>query len=201
MISKRDSKPFLVKFPIGVVRDLSTETQFNEEWNVCYGLISDPRGSLFRRIYGNEPEFDKVIIVNYGSTSKKINYETNILIDNMPTDTFAGGDYSITSITSPYNNEIVIGLNKISSVNIPKIYFYKNGQLMFVQFNLDSSTNTIYAGRNDIVPFEVGDNVWLREPESEEDKSFRYKVSAFNNVGFTKWYKPFLEITLEGDFE
>lgn len=201
MISKRDSKPFLVKFPVGVVRDSATETQFDSEWNVCYGLIGDPRGSLFRRVYGNEPEFDKVVILNYGSISKKINYDTSFLLDNMPTDTFADGDYSVTSITPPYNNEIVIGLNKKSSINIPKIYFYKNGQLMFVQFNLDSNSNTIYAGKNDIVPFDVGENIWLREPASEEDTSYRYKVSEFNNVGYTKWCKPFLEISLEENFE
>lgn len=199
MISKRDSKPFLVKFPIGTVRNISTDKQYEEVWNTCCGLISDPSGSILNRIYGNELDYDKVLILNYGSNSKRINYDSKLLLENMPTDTYSDGDYSVSRIFPVYNNEIVIGLSRKEAVNVPKIYFYKDNTLMFVQFNLDTQTNRIYAGKNDIVPFNVGEHVWLREPSDKNDKSYRYRVGSFNNVGFTNWYKPFLEIVLEED--
>lgn len=197
MISKRDSKPFLVKFPIGSKKDSSTEKIYEDSWNVCYGLIGEPSGGILRRVYGNELDFDKVIVMNYGSNTKRINYDTVILVDNMPTSVFDGGDYSIRYIFPPYNGEQVIGLEKKQAINIPKLYFYHNNELMYAQFNLDNETHIAYAGKNEIVPFDVGQSVWLREPTSQEDTPYRYTVTAFNNVGMDSHYKPFLEIVLQ----
>lgn len=197
MISKRDSKPFLVKFPIGTQKTTKIETLYESDWNTVYGLISDPQGSLRNNVYGYDLMFDKTIIVNAGSITRKINYNTIIMIDNMPSDNYPKGDYYISRIFPEYNGEIVIGLMKQQDVNRPKIYFYNNERLLYVQTNVDKETNIAYFNKNEIIPFDAEDFVWLKEPLDAEDNENRYRIVNINNVGFDGHYTPFVEVVFE----
>lgn len=67
MISKRDSKPILVKFAIGTSEEDSREKIYQDNWDLVYGLIRDPSGSLATNEYGQEEDFDRVITLNAGA--------------------------------------------------------------------------------------------------------------------------------------
>ena len=70
MISKRDSKPFYVKFSVGFSNDETESPVYGNDWSVCYGLISDPSGSINREVYGYEKPFDKTITVKVETYKK-----------------------------------------------------------------------------------------------------------------------------------
>ena len=108
MISKRDSKPFCVKFAIGVLDSTKTNMVYEDDWQIVYGLRSDPSGSKTRYIYGNEEHFDEIVTVNASSMTRRIKDNTLVCLDNYPTTTFSGGDYYIKYIFPEYNGEIVI---------------------------------------------------------------------------------------------
>ena len=194
MISKRDSKPILIKFPIGTGEQDSREKIYQSDWNLVYGLVRDPSGFYNKEIYGGEPNFDKVITVNAGSLTRMIDYDTAILLDEMPTDIMAKGDYSVSYIYPEYNGEIVIGLNRKEAIKFPRLYFYNNGTLLYTQMNYDKETLQAFVPKRQVVPFELNTYVWTREPSSESDTSYRLSVSQINNVGFNDFYKPFKSI-------
>ena len=194
MVSKKDSKPILIKFPIGTSDDEAREKIYQSDWNLIYGLIRDPNGSNQKELYGEEPNFDRVITVNAGSITRAIDYDTVILIDEMPTEITAKGDYSVSYIFPEYNGEIVIGLNRKEAIKFPRLYFYNNGKLLYAQMNYDKDTLQAFIPKRQVVPFELNNYVWTREPSSEDDTSYRLSVSQINNVGFNDYYKPFKSI-------
>ena len=197
MISKRDSKPFLVKFPIGTSKDSKeTNTVYSDEWLTLYGLISDPRGAIRRQLYGDELNFDKVLILNATENSRKIDYDTIIMLDNMPTRNFPKGDYYVSYIYPEYNREIVIGLNKVNSVDMPKLYFSNDKVILYFQSNFDKDRMIAYTKSNQYVPLDSGDYVWTREPADNTVTKHRYVVGSVTKVGFDDYYKPFTRLEL-----
>lgn len=197
MISKRDSRPFLIKFPIGTIKDYKgTDTVYSDEWQTLYGLISDPRGVLRREIYGDELNFDKVLILNATENSRMIDYDTILMIDEMPTNIFPKGDYYISYIYPEYNREIVIGLNKTNSVDMPKLYFSRGNDILFFQTNFDKTNNVAYLKKNQTLPVAAGDYVWTREPADKNVTKHRYTVGSITKVGMDEYYKPFTRMEL-----
>ena len=201
MVPKKDSKPFLVKFPIGASKTTKVDMEYEEDWNLVYGLISDPSGAIRNYVYGSDlGTFDKVIIANAGSITRLINYDTIVLVDNMPTDTYSGGDYSIKRIFPEHNGEIVIGLTAKEAVNIPKLYYERNGKVLYYQLNYDKNKHVAYANKNQIIPFARNSFVWTREPADTSSTKNRLKVVSLDSkVGFDERYVPFTEIKFEVD--
>lgn len=195
MISKRDSRPFLIKFPIGTSKNDKSEKVYSQEWNVVYGLKSDPRGTIRENVYGNNLAFDKIIILNAGSLTRKIDYDTAILLDNMPTSVYDKGDYKVSYIYPERNNEIVIGLNKKEGVSIPKLYFINEEQVLYTQMNFDKTTLKAYADKKQHIPFSLGQDVWTRTPQDEFTMEHRLSVTSIKDTGFDKNSKNFVEIT------
>lgn len=194
MISKRDSKPILVKFAIGTSEEDSREKIYQDNWDLVYGLIRDPSGSLATNEYGQEEDFDRVITLNAGVKTRLIDYDTAILIDEMPSNLFAKGDYSVKYIYPEYNNEIVIGLSRKEAVKFPRLYFYNNGKLLYTQMNFDKNTNKAYVNKRQVIPFVAGSYVWTREPSSDEDTAYRLYVSSIVKSGLDSQVKSFKTI-------
>lgn len=195
MISKKDSKPILVKFPIGVNDGSSREMLYGEDWTTVYALISDPRGAIRRDKYGNELQFDKVITMNAGSVTRRITYDTLVMLDDMPTSNYKKGDYYIKYIFPEYNGEIVIGLVKQEAVKMPRLYFAVDDTILYIQLNLDLDSMTAYISNKQILPFGINDKVWTRKPASVESTEYAYTLDTRTNVGFDDRYKPFLQLT------
>lgn len=195
MISKRDSKPFKIKFPIGITKTNKVDMQYQTEWKTVYGLVGEPNGSIYSRIYGNEFNYDKVIIVNAGVLTRSISYDTAVLIDNMPSNVFENGDYKIKYIKPEYNGEIVIGLNKIEPINIPKLYFMVGENVLYYQLNFDSSTLKAYIPKTSNIKFNIGDYVWTREPNPTNLQKNRLRLLNASKAGLGDGYKPFTELT------
>lgn len=200
MVSKKDSKPILVKFPIGASKTTKVDMEYEDEWRLVYGLISEPTGVRVNNPYGYDLNFDKVITLNAGEITRLIDYDTLILIDNMPTSIYANGDYSVQRVFPEYNGEIVIGLSKKESVNIPKLYYERNGKILYYQLNFDKNSLVAYAKKNQAIPFSVNTYVWTREPADSSQTANRLKiVSVGEKVGFDDRYIPFTEIKFEVD--
>ena len=200
MIPKKDSKPFLVKFAIGVDdSNGNKKTIYEDNWTTVYGLISEPDGSNQKYVYGREFNFDKTIVVNATATTRRIKSNTEFLLENMPTDTFSGGDYTISRIFPEYNGERMIGLSKKESVNIPKLYFIYNDQILFYQLNFDKDTLTGYVNVNEVLPFSVGDYVWTRKPSSVDDTNNRLRLTQTTITGFDNQNRNFTQLTFVED--
>lgn len=195
MISKRDSKPFLIKFASGVEKTSKKEMQYDGEWQTCYGIISDTISGLNPNIYGYEVPYDKTIIVNAGSLTRSIDYDTLVIIDNYPTSVYAKGDYSITRIYPEYNGQIVLGLSKINAVNIPKLYFIRNGTVLYYQLNFDKDTNIAYVPSRAVIPFTTGQYVWTKQPTDENTTTNRLVFSGSEKVGIDNFLKRFNRLT------
>ena len=202
MIPKKDSKPFLVKFAIGVDdSNGNKKTIYEDNWTTVYGLISEPDGSNQKYVYGREFNFDKTIVVNATATTRRIKSNTEFLLENMPTDTFSGGDYTISRIFPEYNGERMIGLSKKESVNIPKLYFIYNEQILFYQLNFDKDTLTGYVNVNEVLAFSVGDYVWTRKPSSADDTNNRLRLTQTIITGFDSQNRNFTQLTFVEDSE
>lgn len=194
MISKKDSKPLKIKFPVGVEKTNKVDKQYESNWRTCYGLIRDTITGLSVNYYGNEALYDKVITVNAGSITRAINYDTLFIVDNMPTNVYENGDYSVKQIYPEYNGEIVIGLSKNKSVNIPKLYFENNGKILYYQLNFDKNTLKGYVSNKTILPFKEGDYVWTREPADSDVKNNRLKFVSRTKTGLDGKLKSFYEL-------
>ena len=194
MISKRDSKPFLIKFPIGVEKTNKVDMQYQDNWNCIYGLVRDTISGLKTNYYGYDVAYDKVITVNAGSKTNLIDYDTLFLIDNLPTSVYENGDYSVTQIYPPYNGEIVIGLSKKEAVNIPKLYFEHKGKILYYQLNFDKNTNKAYVPIKSILPFKEGEYVWTREPADSSVTSNRLLFKNKSKTGADSQFKNFYEL-------
>ena len=198
MFSRKDSKPLLIKFPIGVSKTKKTDMIYQENWEVVYGLISDPNGAFQSNVYGKDLNFDKIVTVNAGSKTRKIAKNTIFLIENMPTDNFAKGEYTARYVFPPYNGEIVIGLERKQAINLPKLYFFADGEEpLYFQLNYDKDKKVAYIGSNEILPIGLNDYVWEREPENESDPQHKLKLVSKEKFGFTDKYKPFYKLIFE----
>ena len=71
MISKRDSRPFLVKTPVGYSKTSSNQTAVFGEWKTLYGLIRDTNKDANLKVYGIELPFDVQITLNATTTAKQ----------------------------------------------------------------------------------------------------------------------------------
>lgn len=197
MISKRDSKPFKIKFAVGVEKTNKSDMQYENDWHTCYGLIRDTVNGVNVNYYGIEPMYDKVITVNAGSTTRSINYDTLFIVDNIPTRVYENGDYTIKQIYPEYNGEIVIGLSKKQAVDIPKLYFEHNGKILYYQLNFDKKTLKAYVSNKEILPFKEGDYVWTREPSDISVTNNRLKFISRAKTGIDSQFKNFYELSFE----
>lgn len=195
MISRKDSKPILVKFSTGVQDGSSREMLYEEDWNIVYCLISDPRGAIRRDKYGNDLQFDKVITMNAGSLTRRIAYDTLIMVDDMPTSNYKKGDYYVKYIFPEYNGEIVIGLVKEEAVKMPRLYFASNDKILYIQLNLDLNNMVAYVSNKLVLPFTGDDKVWTRRPEDAHSLEHAYTLESQNPTGFDDRYKPFTKLT------
>ena len=195
MISKKDSKPLKIKFAVGVEKTNKVDMQYESNWHTCYGLIRDTITSLNFNYYGHEPLYDKVITLNAGSTTRAIDYDTLFIVDNMPTSVYESGDYSVRQIYPEYNGEIVIGLSKKQAVNIPKLYFEKNGKILYYQLNFDKDTLKAYVSNKSVLPFKEGDYVWTREPADNSVLKNRLRFVSRTKTGLDGNFKNFYELT------
>lgn len=198
MISKIDSKPFKVKFPIGISKTNKIDMKYQDQWQTVYGLIGEPNGVYAKYVYGIDVPFDRVIIINASSVTRAINNNTLFLIDNMPTSVYENGDYSVTRIMPERNGEIVIALSKKESIDIPKLYFVNGGEVLYYQLNFDKKTLKGYVSVNDYIPFNIGDYVWTREPADTLSTKHRIKLSSKIKVGLSGGFKPFVELSFVG---
>ena len=198
MISKRDSKPFLIKFPIGVSKTKKTDMTYQHNWEVVYGLISDPNGIYQSNVFGKDMNFDKVITVNAGANTRRIAKNTIFLVDNMPTENYPKGEYSVKYVYPEYNGEIVLGLEKKQAINLPKLYFYvDSNEPLYFQLNFDTKEKVAYIGVNEILPIDLNDYVWEREPQSLSDSEHKLKLISKEKTGYSKNHKPFYKLTFE----
>lgn len=198
MISKRDSKPLLIKFPIGVSKTKKTDMIYQDNWDVIYGLIGDPNGLYQSNVFGKDIDFDKIITVNAGSKTRPINKNTIFLLDNMPTDNFLKGDYTARYIFPEYNGEIVIGLERKQAIDLPKLYFFADSEEpLYFQLNFDQNEKVAYIGANEILPIGINDYVWERKPEGESDLNYKLKLISKQKIGYTNNYKPFYKLIFE----
>lgn len=195
MIPKINSKPFKVKFPIGISKTNKVDMKYQDEWKTIYGLVGDPNGAISKYVYGIDVPFDKLIIVNATSVTRAINYNTLFIVDNMPTTVYESGDYSVTRIMPEHNGEIVIALSKKESIDIPKLYFANEGEILYYQINFDKTTLKAYASVNDYLPFTVGDYVWTREPSDSTVEKHRLKLVSSSKIGLSGGFKPFIELS------
>lgn len=194
MISKRDSKPFQVKFSVGVEKTNKINVQYYEEWHTCWGIVRDT-ASKTNHYYGYEAIYDKIITVNAGSITRLIDYDTLFCVDNIPTSVYKDGDYSAEQIYPEYNGEIVIGLKKKDAINIPKLYFEHNGKILYYQLNFDNKTKKAYIPIKSILPFKEGDYVWTREPADSSITSNRLLFQNKSKTGVDSQFKNFYELT------
>ena len=195
MISKRDSKPFKIKFAVGVEKTNKSDMQYENDWHTCYGLIRDIPTGVLKNIYGYESAYDKTITVNAGSITRLLNYDTLICVDNIPTTVFDTGDYSIKRIYPEYNGEIVIGLSKKQAINIPKLYFEYNGKIIYCQLNFDKQKLKAYISNKETLPFKEGDYLWTREPVDGSSTNNRLKFVSMSKTGIDEHFKNFYELT------
>ena len=197
MFSNKDTKPFLVKFPIGVLKTNKSDMQYESSWNLFYGLISNPNGSFDKNMYGYEGDFDKVITVVATPLTRRIGYDTIFMVDNYPTINFDGGDYSPKYIFPEFNGQITIGLVKKEAVNIPKIYFDSDFGILYYQINFDKNTLKAYVPYEQILPFSVGNFVWTREPTTSSETKHRLRLVSESKIGLDRRFQPFRELTFE----
>ena len=195
MIPKNDSKPFKIKFPIGISKTNKVDMKYQDEWQTVYGLVGEPNGAISKYVYGIDTPFDKVIVVNASSITRAINENTLFIVDNIPTTTYENGDYSVTRVTPERNGEIVIAISKKESVDIPKLYFKNGDDVLYYQLNFDKKTLKAYVSVNEFLPFNEGDYVWTREPSDFEQTKNRLKFVSKSKIGLGSHFKPFIELT------
>lgn len=198
MISKKDSRPFLIKQAIGGKQTNKETTVYEENWTTVYGLISKPSGSIYARLFGLEEVYDKVLIVNATANTKAIQNNTLIMLDDYPTSNYPYGDYDIARIYPPYNGEIRIGLTKREAVDMPKLYYdSESDDILYYQLNYDKNTLKAYTKANNPLPFEIGDYVWTREPSNNQVVDNILELKSKTRIGFDNNYKPFYELLFE----
>lgn len=195
MISKIDSKPFKIKFPIGISKTNKIDMKYQDEWQTVYGIVGDPNGAISKYVYGIDVPFDKIIVVNASSITRAINENTLFIVDNIPTTTYEKGDYSVKRRLPEHNGEIVIALSKKESVNIPKLYFANGNEILYYQINFDKKTLKGYASSDAFLPFKEGDYVWTREPSDSSDTKHRLKLVSKSKIGLGSNFKPFIELS------
>lgn len=190
MIPKRDSKPILVKFPIGEANGMVYE----KDWITIYGIVRE-LGEFEKKIYGIDMDFDLIIIVNAGSVSRSINSQTLFLCKNMPTEVFESGDYVPNYIYPEYNGEIRIGLKHKKDINIPRLYFIYNNEILSTQINFSNDKLKAYIPKDEKLPFNIGDYVWTIEPNNKETIDYRLKLISKSKIGVSTNNKGFYELT------
>ena len=195
MISKRDSRPFLVKTPVGYSKTSSNQTAVFGEWKTLYGLIRDTNKDANLKVYGIELPFDIQITLNATTTAKQINYESIIMINDMPTENYPNGEYKVVNISSVYNGEIVLGLEKVESVDMPKLYFERGEDILFFQINYDNETKTAYIDKNKVIPFSLNSYVWTRKPSDKTSTSKKLRLVQVSDIGFNSYAKKFKKLT------
>ena len=195
MISKRDSKPFQVKFPIGIEKTNKIETQYENNWNVCFGIIRDTITDAEKNMYGYNLSFDKIITVNAGSITRLIDENTLVVIDDVATPVYETGNYTVSKVFPEYNGEIVIGLEIKRDINIPKLYFENNGKILYYQLNFDEDSKKAYVPIKSRVPFNEGSYVWTREPIDSTETEHRLMFTNKSKYGVAKQFKNFYELT------
>lgn len=190
MIPKKDSKPILIKFPVGEGNEIIYENQ----WNTVYGIVKKT-GFYEKKIYGIDLDFDLVITVNASYLTRKINKQTLFLCENMPTEVFKSGDYSPNYVYPEYNGEIRIGLKHKEDISIPRLYFVYNNEIISIQLNFDSEKRKAYIPTDYNLPFNIGDYVWTMKPNSIDDVENRLKLISKEKIGLSSNYKNFYELT------
>lgn len=194
MISKKDSKPFLVKFVIANTLESEPKPIYSD-YNCVSGLIGDPTGLVSKEPYGLEFDFDRLVTVNATPTTRKIAYNTAVLLEEYPTDNFPNGNYNVSKIFPEYNNEIVIGLKKIDGLDIPRLYYLYNGEVVTYQLNYDKTTNTGYIDKKQPIPFTTDSVIWTRKPSSVDQTTHKIAFVGSESVGIDNQHLHYHKLT------
>lgn len=194
MISKKDSKPFLIKNPVGYLVG-NTKNKTYGSWNLLYGLISDPSGAYYAQKYGVESRFDRVITLNANEDSRSITKQTIFLLDDVPTSNNSKGNYVVEYVYPEYNREIVVGLRKIDGVDMPKIYFSDGEEIYSYQINFDKDSLIAYVGKNTILPFGDDFKYWSTRPTSANTENAQMHLLKIEEYGIDPNFKHYKKLT------
>lgn len=196
MISRRDSKPFLIKF-INATQEINDRMPVYSGWEVVTGLISKLSGFVNGQMYGRELDYDLSIIVNATDISRRISESTAFLIGEYPTNLFIKGNYEVVKVEPEYNREIVIRLKKIEGIKIPNLYYTDGENIYSYQLNFDVNENKGYIDKNRLHPFTTETVVWSRKPKTIQQQTYRLRYLSQGEVGVSSQYVKFKELRFE----
>lgn len=192
MLRKCDLQPILIKNPVGGSTD-NTPLPVYGELITVYGKVIDKGGIIVDEPTGLNFEYDRAVIFNLNQSTRFINAQTAIYIDEMPTSIFENGDYTIERITPVVLNTFTVYLNKKQGIKLPKIYFEKDGNILETQFNYDKATNIGYMPYNKIIPFDKNTNIWNRKVNDISSKIGKIRLIATYTIGKKKHTKLVFE--------
>ena len=188
--------PMYIKLAKSNVYQVNSQEKVYEDWKVISGQIQLSSGLFVTQPYGTMPSFDLVLILDSNSTTRKIDYSTHFLINEMPTKNFEYGNYEVSKIFPPQNGKIRIGLNSINGTRLVNLYYLDNNVIYAFEINYDYDTKIGYVSVDKDIPFNTNSTIWeIFEPISTNDNNNRIKLSSKTKIGVTKEDKRFYKLT------
>ena len=191
---KKDKKPILVKFSIAQTTGDKNVSVYGN-WNVVY-ITNKSTGSFFdREVYGQDEDFDLVILLEANPITRQVDEKSVFLIDEYPTRNNEKGNYRIKKIFPEYLGLIRIGLESVEKISFQNLYYLSGENIYKFQLNYDRETKKGYIDKDIQHPFSTSTIIWTTEPTNAEDTIDRISFVSEQNIGIIDRYKAFKELS------
>lgn len=191
---KKDKKPILVKFSIAQTTG-DKDVSVYGDWNVIYISDKSNSGVIDRETYGQDEDFDMVIVLEANPITRQVDEKSVFLVDEFPTKNNKKGNYRIKKIFPEYLGSIRIGLETIEKIPYQNLYYLSGSNIYKFQLNYDSETMKGYIDKDIKHPFTTETIIWSSEPTSAENTVDRISFVSDRRVGIIDRYKAFTELT------
>lgn len=197
-MSRINKRPCKLKFVIAETTDDIPKPVYTE-WFTDFAQETNPNGRVYYNEYGTEFNFDKILTFEMNSLTKQIDYNTVLVLDHYHLGNYKNGDYKISYIFPPHNNKIMIGCNRVTDVNNPKLYYSDNiGNILAYQLDYDYTNMVGYISVDRATPFNNNTTIWHKfKPINTDSTRNRIKFVSSTKVGLSDNYKEFLELKFE----
>lgn len=194
MICKKDKTVSAIAYRIG----------FNNNGNIysdikpVYWVKKENSVGFVELTNGNRIECDLICYAEANKTIKRIDYDTAVYINEMPSELVKDGDYCITHIGEPHIGVIPFYLKR-KPIQKASLFFIYNDEVVRFQCNFDKKELVGYIPKNKFIPFELGDTLWTCSPSQATDKKGRIVFETALNIGYDSLSQKFIKLVFKDD--
>lgn len=171
MIPSSLLKPIYIAYALG---EENGKVQYDKPL-IAYAQLEEIGSTVTRENVGILPDYDRVILMPFGSSIQFINEQSLIWVNVEPNEGYSNANYKVERVGDIIQRIITLYCKSLTP-NTKSLYYERNGKIYHVK--VDYSNLVAWIPFNMYLPIDKETNVWETKPTSTDSTNNKIKLSS-----------------------